>query len=281
MHPMTGYVLATAAAMLGGYSVFVERNALALTRLEISYSHLPRSFDGLTILQLSDTHISHWWKIERKMEKIVSSLDADILVLTGDLAVSTKGANLLREFLERVRPGRETFAVYGNSEHKGDFGKHRRADLTWNRLRILANEHLTIEKNGERLVIAGIDDPFTKHDDLGKALEEAPKDAFTVLLAHTPDVAGDAAQAGVDLVLSGHTHGGQVRFPIIGALYSHLHKHKPLVQGLFEGKRLSRIIRMDAGEMRVYVSRGIGISNLPARFLCPPEIVHITLRSAT
>lgn len=277
---MIGYILGAAAGLLAAYSVFIERKALGLTRLELSCRNLPKSFDGFTILQLSDMHSAHWWTIERKMEEIVRGLDADLLVMTGDIAVSAKGAQLVREFLDRVRPDRETFAVYGNTEHKGDFGRRRREDLNWDRLRVLTNEHVVIERSDDRIVLAGVDDPFERCDDLDRALEGAPDNTFKVLLAHAPSVAGDAADAGIDLLLSGHTHGGQVRFPLIGAVYPHIRKYRRLVMGLFEGRRLGKILRRDAGEMKVYVSRGIGISNLPMRFLCPPEIVYITLRRA-
>ncbi|MEN6521853.1 MAG: metallophosphoesterase [Armatimonadota bacterium] len=277
---MIGYIAGAAAGLLAVYSIFIERKALGLTRLELSYSSLPESFDGFTILHLSDLHIAHWWTVERKMEEIVRGLDADLLAITGDIAVSAKGAQLVKEFLGRVRPGRETFAVYGNTEHKGDFGRQRREDLVWNGLHILTNEHVVIERDGDKIILAGVDDPFGRYDDLSRALEGAPDDKFKVLLAHAPSVAGDAADAGIDLLLSGHTHGGQIRFPLIGAVYPHIRKYKQLVMGLFEGRRLSKILKRDAGEMRVYVSRGIGISNLPMRFLCPPEIVHITLRRA-
>lgn len=279
---MIEYALAGAAAALFGYASLVERTAISLTRLELKFSQLPRAFDGFTILQLSDMHVAHWWTIERRMEEIVRNLDVDIdlLALAGDIAASSKGTRLVREFLDRVRPGRETYAIYGNSEHKGRFGQLRRKDLNWDGLRLLTNEHVVIERGSEKIVVAGVDDPFTKHDDLSKALEGAPGNAFKVLLAHTPDISGEAADAGVGLVLAGHTHGGQVRLPLVGAVYDHLHKYRSLVQGLFEGEKLSRILGRDAGEMRVYVSRGIGISNLPVRFLCPPEVVLITLRTS-
>ncbi len=278
---MVGYILGAAAGILAGYSIFVERTALGLTRLELSYSRLPRSFDGFTILQISDLHISHWWKNERQMEKIVRSLDTDLLVFTGDNAVNSRGARLLKEFLNRVRPDHETYLIYGNTENKGKYGRERQKDLNWKNLRVLVNEHVIIKRGDDKIVLAGVDDPFTRHDDVPKAFEGAPKDAFKILLAHAPSAAGDAADAGVDLLLAGHTHGGQIRFPIIGAVYPHIHKYKKLVMGLYEGEKLNRILKRDAGEMRVYTSRGIGISNLPMRFLCPPEIAYITLRSST
>jgi predicted MPP superfamily phosphohydrolase len=277
-----GYIAGAAAAALGGYAVFIERKALTVTRLELEFARLPKSFDGFTILHLSDLHLSHWWELERRIEAAIHGFDGqiDLFVVTGDLAVNSRGARLMREFLGRVNPGGETYAVYGNTEHKGDYGRRRREDLSFDGLRILTNEHLLIERGGDRIVLAGVDDPFTSHDDVRKSLSGAPEDAFKLLLAHAPDAAGDAADSGVDLLLSGHTHGGQVRFPVLGAIYPHLRRHRGLVQGLFEGNRLSKCIKRDAGGMRVYVSNGIGISNLPIRFLCPPEITFITLAAS-
>lgn len=277
---MIKLIISSAAAVLAAYSIFVERTALSLTRLDLRFSRLPASFDGFTILQMSDLHIAHWGRLERRMEELVRGLGPDLVVLTGDIVVSSKGARLAREFLARVNPDRETYAVYGNTEHKRGHGRRRREDLNWPGLRVLVNEHVVIERGGQRIVLVGVDDPFTRHDDLARAVEGAPEDAFKLLIAHAPSIAGDAARAGIDLVLSGHTHGGQIRFPLVGALYSHLRKYRRLVQGLFEGPRLARILGTDPGEMHVYVSRGIGISNLPARFLCPPEIVLVTLHSA-
>lgn len=274
---MTGWVTA-AVAGLAGYSTLYERTAMKLTRLELAFSRLPEEFDGFSILQLSDTHISHWWAGERKMETFVRENPADILVVTGDIAVNSRGARLVREFLDRVRPEGGVYAVWGNTEHKGAFGKARRLDLTYDRLRVLVNEHVLVERSGAKIVLAGVDDPYFRFDDVKKALAGAPDDLFTLLLAHAPNIAGRAADAGVDLMLSGHTHGGQIRLPIVGCVYPHIHEYKQLIKGLFEGRRLSKILGREAGEMRIYVSRGIGISNIPARFLCPPEIVHITLR---
>jgi hypothetical protein len=274
------FPIAAAAAALAGYSVFVERTALGLTRLDLTFSRLPRSFDGFRVLQLADLHIAHWGKLERRMEEMLRGQSIDLVALTGDIAVRSKGARLLREFLSRLRLDDRTYGVFGNTEHKGEYGRRRREDLSREALRVLTNEHVVIDRDGERIVLVGVDDPFTGLDDLARALAGAPADAFKVLLAHAPSVAGDAAQAGIDLVLSGHTHGGQIRFPLVGAVFTHLRKYKRLVEGLFEGPELARILGTDPGEMRIYVSRGVGISNLPARFLCPPEIVLVTLRCA-
>ncbi|MBI2843398.1 MAG: metallophosphoesterase [Armatimonadetes bacterium] len=270
-------VAAAAGAAVLVYSAMIERTAVSLTKLDLEFERLPQAFDGLKILQLSDFHISHWWTLERRVEMIVQSIEPDIVALTGDITVNRRGARLLKEFLQRTFPDSRIFAVYGNTEHKGRYGELRRADLDFEPLRMLTNEHIAIERGGQSIIVAGVDDPYTLRDDIRRALDGAPIGTFKLLLAHSPDVAGEAAKAGVDIVLSGHTHGGQARFPILGALYPHLRRHKQMVQGLFEGERLSRILKSDAGDMRVYVSRGIGISNLPIRFLCPPEVVLITL----
>ncbi len=268
------------AAGLVAYGAFYERVAVRLTRMELAYSRLPEAFDGFRILHISDTHISHWWDGERRMETLVRENPADILFHTGDIAVNPCGARLAREFFDRVGPEMGVWAVWGNTEHKGDYGRERRDDLTYPGLRVLTNEHVTLERDGQSIVLAGVDDPFLGHADLERAMQGVPGDAFKILLAHAPSIAGRAADAGVDLLLSGHTHGGQIRLPIIGCVYPHIHEYKALVKGLFEGKRLSKILGRDAGEMRVFTNSGIGISNVPMRFLCPPEVAHITLRKA-
>lgn len=276
---MIEYIAGAAGAALLGYCSLIERPAVRLSKIELAFTRLPKAFDGFKIIHLSDLHVAHWSAVERRMEKIVRSLDADLFVITGDIAVRHKGAVLVKEFLRRARPDASTYIVFGNTEHKGDYGRRRREDLDWANLLVLTNEHTIIERAGESIVLAGVDDPFFECDDLGKALEGSSANAFKLLLAHAPSIAGEAREKGVDLLLSGHTHGGQIVFPVVGVLYPHIHQYKQLVNGLYEGEELSRILKQDAGEMRVYVNRGIGISNLPVRFMCPPEVVHITLRS--
>ncbi len=275
---MIRYIIGGGALALAGYSYFIERFALSLTRIELAYSNLPEAFDGFSILQISDLHIKRWSKIERLMEQIMQSVDYDIMVFTGDISVREKGAQLLRDFLKRVGRPEDIYGIHGNTEYKGKFGKERREDLKWIGIKLLNNKHTLLERRDDKILLVGVDDPFTYHDDLSEALSNSPEGLFKVLLAHTPDVAGEAKDSGIDLVLSGHTHGGQVRLPLLGVVYSHLHKYHKLVSGMYEGDVLSKVLKRDAGEMRVYVSRGLGVSNLPFRFLAPPEMVLFTLR---
>lgn len=279
---MIFWMIVAACVLVLAYSFFVERKAISLTKLELYFPDLPSEFDGFTILQIADFHISHWWELERRMELLIKDIaqKTDLLVFTGDIAVNSRGARLTEEFIQRIRPSGKTLAVYGNTEHKGRYGNKRRADISQTSIRVLTNEHIVITKDAGKIVVAGVDDPFTGFDNLAAALKDAPKDAFIILLAHAPSIADEAAEAGVKLLISGHTHGGQIRFPIVGTIYSHLRKHRRLTHGLFEGARLSKIIGTNAGDMKVYVSRGVGISTLPFRFLCPPEIVLFTLKKA-
>jgi uncharacterized protein len=278
---LIGYIAGLIITVLLVYCVFVERKALKLTYADLYYENLPEPFDGFTILQISDIHASHWWELERRMESAIRNIEReiDITVLTGDIAVNSRGARLIREFLKRVNTGHKVYAVYGNTEHKGEYGKRRREDIDWEELRVLVNEHIDIERDGEKILVAGVDDPFSRHDNLIEALSNTSDHSFRLLIAHSPDVAGEAVLAGIDLLLTGHTHGGQVRLPVVGVIYPHLRKHKKLIQGLFAGNRLQDAIGQDPKAMRVYVSRGIGISNLPIRFLCPPELVCVTLHT--
>lgn len=273
-------MLAATGAGLLGYSMFFERTAISVTKLELTFKKLPKAFDGYKILQLSDLHVAHWWTLEKRMEKLMSQVDYDLLTLTGDVAVTARGAKYLKAFLDRVHPKDGTVAVFGNTEHKGEYGLSRQADMHKMNMTILENDHLFIERGDDRVAIIGVDDPFKGYDDIKEAMRDVPDDVFKLMLVHSPQVAREAAEAGTDLLLAGHTHGGQVKLPIFGVIYPHIPKHKKLVRGLFGGSELSQILKMDAGDMRVYTSRGIGISNLPIRFMCPPEIVLVTLRSA-
>jgi len=101
---------------------------------------------------------------------------------------------------------------------------------------------------------------------------------FKLLLMHTPDGISEAVVRGIDLTLSGHTHGGQVKLPIVGALFTHSLLGRRMSHGYYAGKRLYQIIGIRAGRSQLYVTRGLGISGLALRFLCRPEMTVITLR---
>jgi predicted MPP superfamily phosphohydrolase len=136
---------------------------------------------------------------------------------------------------------------------------------------LLVNQHVAIERAGQRLWLCGIHDPVTHIPDLESAIPEKP-DGPVLLMSHGPDYADEVLAhprgALVDLMLAGHSHGGQVRLPIVGALHC-VDGGRKYVQGLFR-----------LGQMQLYVNRGIGTVGLPFRLNCPPEITSFTLKNS-
>ena len=230
---------------------------------------LPSAFDGYRILQLSDLHADISQAALAVTRRRVRGLDHDLAVLTGDYrdgsgpdfdrALATVG-----RLVRVLRP--PVYAVLGN---------HDLLDmvppLEAMGVRCLVNEASSIEQHGERLHVAGIDDAFRfKTHDLEGALAQVPPDGFTVLLSHSPEPWREAARAGVDLMLSGHTHGGQVCLP--GGVPLSLMADIP--------RRLGRGPWREGG-LQGYTAAGCGTGGLPIRFFCPPEAtLHVLRRSA-
>jgi uncharacterized protein len=280
--------LSSATAVGLAYSVLVEPYRLGMTRLEFSFDRLPSEFDGFTILQLSDLHMKKesWLqnlcnsRLERKILGYVAGRPVDLIAITGDAELrGARGFQAMRDLLSAVPSTYGAYFVPGNGEYQDyDVERALTALGSWG-VRTLRNSSCVIERDGARISLLGVDDPFTRHDDFQAAAQGVPSEDFKILLAHSPSIGREAVQAKVDLMLSGHTHGGQVRFPLVGALYTHLGKGSPkLDMGVYEGARLAARTGLDAGDTKVFVSRGVGLSEFYIRFLCPPEIATITLR---
>ena len=158
-------------------------------------------------------------------------------------------------------------------------------DLEKRGCRVLMNEWETLTLRSEAVTIAGVDDPYYGHADLDAALCDAPRDRFTLLLSHSPQTAEHAAHLDVDLMLSGHTHGGQVRLPLVGPLKTQNPLARKMDCGVWGRARLHEVLGRDpGGDTVTFISRGIGVANVPRlpwltpRFLCRPEIAVLTLR---
>jgi uncharacterized protein len=270
------------------YSIFIEPYRLGLTRLEFAFDRLPPQFDGFTILHLSDLHLKKesWLqnlcnsKLEKKIRAYTDGQPVDMIAITGDAELRGElGFRAMRDLLAAIPSAHGAYFVPGNGEYQDyDVERALSAMESWG-VKNLRNSSCVVQKDGGRISLVGVDDPFTKHDNLQSAMQGVPQDDFKILLAHSPSIGREALKENVDLMLSGHTHGGQVRFPIVGALYTHLGKGSPkLDMGVYEGERLSEMTGMDAGDSKFFVSRGVGLSEFYIRFLCPPEIAVITLR---
>jgi hypothetical protein len=228
---------------------------------------LPGAFHGLRIVQISDIHHGLFLP-EKWLSQAVHQanwLKPDIIALTGDFVTySRRNIGPAAELLGRLRARYGVFAVLGNHDFRVDAEAISQA-LRQQRIDVLRNRHVTVWFGGESLYLAGVDD-YGYGADLRRAMRGVPREAATILLAHNPRVIHLASRNNVSLVLSGHTHGGQVNLPLLGTVYGR------------SPERLRYKIGWDRmGATQIYVSRGIGTIVLPWRLRCPAEITHLEL----
>ncbi|WP_147208368.1 metallophosphoesterase [Oceanobacillus sojae] len=226
----------------------------------------------LKILQITDVHSRVFGAENSAVLEKVKELDADIIVLTGDL-IDRKTENLeiayqLAEELVRINP--DTYFVTGNHEHENLEKEAFLAGLKDRGIITLSNENTQFEKNGQLFNIVGVSDVSTEHEDMTLAFADLDTDKYTILLSHAPIVVQKYPDVDADIVLSGHTHGGQVRLPFIGALVA---PDEGLLPELQKG------IYPLGDERYLYIDSGLGTSALPIRFLNQSQISLITIQS--
>jgi len=266
-----GAVAAIGMALLtGGYASVWEPHRLEVNRLSLSFPELPTSFDGMRVVQFSDVHLGFFTNDDHihNMAEAIRQLQPDLLCFTGDIVDDY--ADSMQDYLP-VLAAMEAplgkYAVLGNHDYRG-IPEGVQALYKHTGFRLLKNEHEILERHGEQLAIVGLEDLLLSEPDLPRAMAGIPAAMFKLLLMHAPDFADQAAAAGIHLQLSGHSHGGQIRVPFLGALKTPPGGRK-YVQGLYSvGER----------KMPIYVNRGIGMTQLPVRVLCPPELTVLTLR---
>lgn len=230
--------------------------------------HLPQAFDGFTILQLSDLHVEMSEAAMRRVIVLVRGLHYDLCVLTGDYRGDTFGR--YDTTLAGMAPVRAALAgpVYGV------LGNHDTIRLVPGLeamgIRVLLNESEALDRGSERIHLAGIDDAhFYRVDNIEKASAQIPNDEFSILISHTPEIYRQAAHADFNLLLSGHTHGGQICLP--GRIPITLDSVLPRSLGTGPWRY---------HDMIGYTSVGAGVCIVPVRFNCPPEItLHRLTRS--
>lgn len=258
-----------------------EAAHVRLVRLRVALDALPPELDGLTILLLTDLHVNRIGRRERGLRRLLQRIPpVDLLLLGGDTARDEPGMRAAMHVLSPITPRYGAFAVLGNAEHKNNAPTAELARiLTEAGFRVLVNTHQVLSVRSLPLVVAGVDDPYEQLDDPKAALSGAPPGAPTILLAHSPEVIAHVPAPGPDLILAGHTHGGQIRFPWMPAVYTHNVRGIDLDCGLFPPDSLNRFRSSSDLRSLMYVSRGVGASVLPARLFCPPEAVLISLHS--
>jgi predicted MPP superfamily phosphohydrolase len=268
-------LLAGAAISGGVETVFLEPGNFTTREVTVKLKRLPEAFEGFRIAQISDIHFGPYMSqagVERAM-RLAQPFKPDLLALTGDFVSHPWNHSDGKIGAHFVEPCADALARWKDVQQVGVLGNHDH----WNNagiveeglkergITVLRNGAIPIERGSSRIWLAGTDDAWVHKADLVKTMKGIPPDEATILLAHEPDFADRAAKYPIDLQLSGHSHGGQVRMPGVGAL---------ILPGL--GRKypmgLNRV-----GDLQVYTNIGLGVVNPPVRFLCPPEVTLMTL----
>ncbi len=271
---------ATAVAAIGADATLLEPNRPRIVRKDLSLRRWPARLDGFTIVLLSDFHYDPYFSIHPLHASIgmVNDLRPDLIVLTGDFVTAplfggndekaASAAEPCARLLRQMYSKHGSWAVMGNHDYATDPERVTNA-LQAEGIRCLANQSVAIERDGARFWLAGVNDVLNQAADLPETLSHVPSDEPTVLLAHEPDYADVVARHPVDLQLSGHSHGGQIRLPWLGPLYLPALARK-YVWGLYR-----------VGNLTLYTNPGLGTIVLPVRWNCPPEITLLTLRRSS
>lgn len=268
-----------AAAGFGAYMMLYEQFNIRVRELEASFPNLPSAFDGYTLLHLSDLHLTKLGRLEKRTMEIIGAREVDGCIITGDVTAEPRASDVFRRVCSVIKHRDPIMMVLGNSEHKPWLDTDTLAKaLTFDGLQMLVNSSTTLTRGADSIAVVGVDDPYSRRERLDAAFDGVDPTGFVLFLTHAPSITPEAIARGADLILSGHTHGGQVRIPGIGVLWTHMRSNRALSDGLYTPADLKRIANVDAGRSVLFVNRGVGTSRLHIRFLCPPEIVYITLR---
>jgi predicted MPP superfamily phosphohydrolase len=259
---------ALASGCVAVYALAVEPNRITIETCGVEVAGLHSAFHGLRIVQLTDFHSTDIGPLELAAFRAARELDPDLVAFTGDLCESPALAGRLAEEMVALKPRFGCYYIMGNAEYDGDAEAIVQA-VTKAGIIVLRNEVRLISNDSGKLWIIGVDDPTTGRSFLEGALLKLHGDQTTprLLLAHFPTVFTQAVHWGIDVVLAGHTHGGQIVLPGIGDQMS------------YGSEELNRFRRGDfrEGTTWMHVSRGIGTSKIPIRIGSPPEVTLIVL----
>ncbi|NPD45598.1 MULTISPECIES: metallophosphoesterase [unclassified Lentimicrobium] len=257
-------------AKISGYYKKGYENArnIEINHYKLKFSNLPSNFDGFRILHLTDLHIDSTPELLHSILHVVDQVDFDLAVLTGDYRSESSGSfiQILKPIEELAKLLQKEFpplAILGN--HDTWLMTQYEEDL---KISFLVNETIELERDGQKILVSGADDPFSYYTDT--TLQTfSDKPGFKLALVHTSELADIAADHNYNLYLCGHTHGGQVCLPGGKALISHQKEGDEFIKGFWK-----------MGKMQGFTSKGCGVSGVPLRFNCPGEITVFTLRKS-
>jgi predicted MPP superfamily phosphohydrolase len=267
------------AAVFTGLTSFCvwQNNDIVVTSVDYRSAKIPAEFDGYTIVQISDLHNKRFGAEQRRLLKHIEKAEPDIIFVTGDLIDAGRtDINAAMELIDGAVKLAHVYYVSGNHEARSGVYAQLRERLLRSGTAVLDNEAAVVEVNGARLNLIGLADPAFGSQSGDRAMREMLDTlriddglVLNILLSHRPEFFGLYAGSGMDLVFSGHAHGGQIRLPFVGGLIAP-------GQGFFP-KYTSDAYKQDGATMAV--SRGLGNSIAPVRVFNRPEVVVTTLHS--
>lgn len=276
-----GLIVISAVLLLATVALLDSRFRIVDTEYELSYANLPKSFDGYRVVQISDLHMAQFGENNEKLLDMVTEQTPDIIVLTGDIIkrhladADMNQVETIKPFLEKLSKIAPCYFVSGNHEWaSGEISKLTQL-LEEINIVYLHNEFVLLEKDGESIVLAGVEDPngpadMMKPDELVDSIAQSYPDKYTLLLAHRNDWMIKYPDLKVDTILCGHAHGGIVRLPFVGGVL---------------GTDMDFFPKYDAGVFNegnydMLISRGLGGYMALPRFLNNPEVVTVVLKNS-
>lgn len=274
-----GSFLAVLGVSSGGYVYAnkIEPSLLDVQEQQMKHPLIPTAFNGLKIVQFSDTHLGFQYNLSqfKGLVNKINNLRPDIILFTGDLMDEPNKyteINKLVGLLDKLHAPLGKYCIFGNHDHGGYGSDIYRNIMETTNFIVLMNEAKEIKlKDGSTIYLLGIDDAMLGKPNLPLAIKNVPRDSFKILLSHAPDLAESAAHYPIHWQLSGHSHGGQVKLPFIGPLII-----PPFAKNYPEGLYFIG----DDQKFTLYVNRGIGTTRLPFRFMSKPELTIFTLLSS-
>jgi predicted MPP superfamily phosphohydrolase len=257
---------AVAAAPVGWYGAVYEPGDIEVTRRSISIRNLPGPLNGTTAVQISDLHLHEADDLHARMVELVNNENPHYVFVTGDLVNDFSAIGHAGDILRQIKPAGGIWAVVGNSDRSADAVDALQSELKSAGVRYLINGNAQIDSG---LWLIGVDDPSSYVSDVGAALQDVPEKASRILLGHSPDIVDQLDGASFDLMLAGHTHGGQVNLPFFDGAWMLNGPSSQYVKGLY-----------DVHGTPLYVNRGIGTAKVPIRLGSRPEITHFTFNAA-
>ncbi len=255
-------------ALLAGYPFFIERYLFETNHYQVPVRNLPDVFTGYTLVHVTDIHYGFLMPlfVIKKIINRVNRIKKDMVVCTGDYVHLSNGASNIDKVMPEVlklKAPKGVWSVLGNHDHRA--GKNRCLHWLEKGNQNLRHRAVEIKKRGKSIWIGGAGDLWEDRPGIDRAFEKTPDAACKILLAHNPDTADTYFRKRVDLMISGHTHGGQVRIPFFGAPLLPVN-NKAYEKGLVR-----------TGKTPVFISKGLGWAILPVRFNCRPEIAVLHL----